>query len=900
MALNLESVFKITAKVRDEGLAKLASGLERADKAGAAAKKTFSNITDSSTWQAGAIAAGAIGLALAASVRSAIEFESAVADVRKVVDGIDTPQGLKDIREEIIGLSLEMPITAAGFAQIYAAAGESGIARNQIKEFAVDVAKMAVAFDMTAEEAGDSMAKIRSALGLSQPEMRDLADAMNYLSNNAASSGAQLVEFTKRSGAMGQMAGLTAEQTAAFGSAMIGAGIETEVAATSFNNMVRALSRGASVTARQQSALERLGLASRDVASGEKRMTAEVQRQSDRRLEIMQDATDRQLSELRKRYRRQLQILEDQWDDESDAFEEGVQDQADAQIKALQKQADARIKAIQRAYGDNADAADQQAELIRDQLEREIDAIRDATDDKLKVQQRADRDRRDAIREDFDERADIEAKALQRALKQQEEIERQATKEQLDRLKESAGDGGSEAGKQLARRLQDDALGTIRDVFQRIKGLAADEQISVISDLFGDEARGLSPMINNLSALENALGLVADKTKYAGSMAKEYETRSQTTANALQLAKNNFDALAITIGASVIPALTMLIAAVTPAVSGLLRFAQANPAITSVVVGVTALGAAFVLAAPFIMATITLISTIGVATLGPIAAVVAAVIGIGVAFKLAWDRFAWLRESITAGLAGIVEAWRGALVIIQGFLAGDSDMILKGWNMLMDGIKKATAAGFRFAREVVAGVLSWLVSQIIAMPGRIGAGVRAIGMAIGNGISAAVRAILTAMFNWIGSKINGAVDAINFLIRAFNRLPGPDLPTINRIPRFAKGGFVEGPTVAMLGDNASRREYAVPEEKAIGFANNILAGRRGASAIPSGSSTSGGGGGGGPVSLSLNLTTGPIMQDQSGQQWMTRQDGERLARQTAEQILRVIRTPGGRYMTGSR
>jgi TP901 family phage tail tape measure protein len=900
MALNLESIFKITAKVRDEGLAKLASGLERADKAGAAAKKTFRNITDSSTWQASAVAAGAIGLALAASVRSAIEFESAVADVRKVVDGIDTPQGLKEIREEIIGLSLEMPIAAKGFAQIYAAAGESGIARNQIKEFAVDVAKMAVAFDMTAEEAGDSMAKIRSALGLSQPEMRDLADAMNYLSNNAASSGAQLVEFTKRSGAMGQMAGLTAEQTAAFGSAMIGAGVETEVAATSFNNMVRALSRGASVTARQQSALERLGLASRDVADGEKRMTAEVQRQSDRRLEIMQDATDRQLSELRKRYRRQLQLLEDQWDDESEAFEEGVQDQSDAQIKALQKQADARIKEIQRAYADNADAADQQADLIRDQLEKEIDAIRDAADDKLKVQRRADRDRRDAIREDFDERADIEAKALQRALKQQEEIEKQATKEQLDRLKESAGDGGSEAGKQLARRLQEDALGTIRDVFKRIKGLAADEQISVISDLFGDEARGLAPMINNLGALETALGLVADKTKYAGSMTKEYEVRAQTSANALQLAKNNFDAFAITIGASVVPALTALVSAATPVVSALLRFAQANPAITSVVVAVTALGAAFVLAAPFVMATITLISTIGIATLGPIAAVVAAVVGIGVAFKLLWDNFVWFRDSLTAGLAGIIEGWRGALTIIQGIIAGDSAIIEKGWNMLIEGIKKSTVAGFEFAKGAIGAALQFMLKLIIDFPARIGAGVRAIGQAIGNGISSAVRSIITTLFNWIGSRINGAVNAINFLIRAFNRLPGPNIPTIANVPRFAKGGFVEGPTIAMLGDNASRREYAVPEEKAIGFANNILAGRRGASAIPASPSTSGASAGGGGGALVLNLTTGPVRQDATGQRWMTIEDGERMLREGFAQMQRVARTPGGRYSQGIR
>jgi hypothetical protein len=144
------------------------------------------------------------------------------------------------------------------------------------------------------------------------------------------------------------------------------------------------------------------------------------------------------------------------------------------------------------------------------------------------------------------------------------------------------------------------------------------------------------------------------------------------------------------------------------------------------------------------------------------------------------------------------------------------------------------------------------------------------------------------------SRINGAVDAINFLIRAWNSIPNvPDVGTINRVPAFAQGGYVTGPTLGMVGE--AGREYIVPEGKAAGFANNIMAGRRGAAAIPAGSSSSSAG-----ASVTVNLTTGPIMQDQSGQRWMTIEDGERMARQTAEQVLRISRTPGGRYLSGTR
>ena len=76
MALNLEVIFRITTKVRDEGLAKLSQGLERAgEECLRAAKRSFKNVTDSAAWRGAAIAAAGIGVALIASVRSAIEFE---------------------------------------------------------------------------------------------------------------------------------------------------------------------------------------------------------------------------------------------------------------------------------------------------------------------------------------------------------------------------------------------------------------------------------------------------------------------------------------------------------------------------------------------------------------------------------------------------------------------------------------------------------------------------------------------------------------------------------------------------------------------------------------------------------------------------------------------------------
>src|SRR5690606_9652241 len=70
----------------------------------------------------------------------------------------------------------------------------------------------------------------------------------------------------RRVAAQGAVFGFTSTQTAAFGSAMIGAGAQSDVAATSFRNMGRALTRGRSASKRQRAAFGAIGLDAEDVA----------------------------------------------------------------------------------------------------------------------------------------------------------------------------------------------------------------------------------------------------------------------------------------------------------------------------------------------------------------------------------------------------------------------------------------------------------------------------------------------------------------------------------------------------------------------------------------------------------------------------------------------------------
>ncbi|EGI4300563.1 phage tail tape measure protein, partial [Escherichia coli] len=76
----------------------------------------------------GAAGAGtAIMGALALPVKSAITLESKMADVRKVVDGLDTPDAFKAMTEQVRALSTVLPMSADGIAEIVAAGGQAGI-----------------------------------------------------------------------------------------------------------------------------------------------------------------------------------------------------------------------------------------------------------------------------------------------------------------------------------------------------------------------------------------------------------------------------------------------------------------------------------------------------------------------------------------------------------------------------------------------------------------------------------------------------------------------------------------------------------------------------------------------------------------------------------------------------
>ena len=483
--------------------------------------------SDMSGLRNGALAAGAaIGAVLYKATNAAMEFESAMADVKKVVD-FDTPDGLTNMREELLELSTQIPITAEGFAQIAAAAGQSGIAADEITVFAEAAAKMGTAFDISAEQAGQSMAEMRVAFKMSQEEVGGLVDQINYLGDSTPNSAAKILQIVQRIGPLGEIAGVSAEQIAAMGASITA--LEPEIVSTGLKNMMINLTKGSSATKGQIGAFEELGMTTEAVAIG----------------------------------------------------------------------------------------------------------------------------------------------------------------------------------------MQKDSKAMIDSVLNAIKQAKPEEQAALINTIFGAEALPVvAQLISNGEMLEKNLSAIGDASLYAGSAQKEFETRSATTANQIELLKNNLNVAAISLGDILLPAIGQAVEAITPLVQAFADWAKENPelikqiliitgAVIAAILAITGIGlavSAFLAGLTGLGAILGMVAGAISLLLSPIGLVVIAIGAIMVLLWLVYDNWAQI-------VAGIAAEWAK----LTGFFSAGAASISAIWAGLWGGVK-----------AMASGAIDFVIGKVQALLGMIG------------------------------------------------------------------------------------------------------------------------------------------------------------------------------------
>ncbi|WP_375674723.1 phage tail tape measure protein, partial [Bartonella sp. CL100XZDX] len=179
---------------------------------------------------------------LIAPLYKAMQFDQSMKGLEKVLDApLDR---LKELRRFALETSTKIPLAAREVLELMTSASQAGIGEQDLEAFSIYAAKAAVAFDMTGDQIGERFAKLRNVFKLNQAGIEDLGDAINHLSNHMAAKASEVSDFTNRATGAATMFKLTARETAAFGTAMISAGIVPESAARGFNAMSARIQAG--------------------------------------------------------------------------------------------------------------------------------------------------------------------------------------------------------------------------------------------------------------------------------------------------------------------------------------------------------------------------------------------------------------------------------------------------------------------------------------------------------------------------------------------------------------------------------------------------------------------------------------------------------------------------------
>ncbi|MDQ0153404.1 TP901 family phage tail tape measure protein [Moryella indoligenes] len=241
----------------------------------------------------GALAVGTVA-AIATCTKEAESFEKQMGDVVKYVDGLADAHGkisntiaketkngktyaenYKAMSEAILDLSTQIPMTAEDLTRLAAAAGQSGKSMEEliqrdmhgnINGFLKDMAMVGTAWDISADQAGDYGAKWEKAFNMNHDQIMVLADQINYLGANSATTAAEIAQVVNETGSYGQIAGIDVKTTAAFADAMLASGVAADRAGTGVKRIYKALASGEKLSKPAREAFAQLGLDAQTVA----------------------------------------------------------------------------------------------------------------------------------------------------------------------------------------------------------------------------------------------------------------------------------------------------------------------------------------------------------------------------------------------------------------------------------------------------------------------------------------------------------------------------------------------------------------------------------------------------------------------------------------------------------
>ena len=196
----------------------------------------------------------AVGATAAIPVKLAVSAEDVFADLRKVMDAPE--EVMQQLFADAQAMSSRTGKSFEDIVTIMTAAAQAGLGktREEMLGVAEQATKMSIAWGVSAEQAGKSLATWQAAMGLTAEQSRHTADVINALSNEMNAEAGDIDQIFTRMGPLLKASGFATQDIAALATAFKAAGAEIDVSGTAMKNFVNVLAAGsATLTDNQKS-----------------------------------------------------------------------------------------------------------------------------------------------------------------------------------------------------------------------------------------------------------------------------------------------------------------------------------------------------------------------------------------------------------------------------------------------------------------------------------------------------------------------------------------------------------------------------------------------------------------------------------------------------------------------
>lgn len=188
----------------------------------------------------------AVGATAAIPVKLAVSAEDVFADLRKVMDAPE--EVIQQLLADAQAMSNRTGKSFEDVVAIMTAAAQAGLGktREEMLGVAEQATKMSIAWGVSAEQAGKSLATWQAAMGLTAEQSRHTANVINALSNEMNAEAGDIDQIFTRMGPLMKASGFSTQNIAALATAFKAAGAEVEVSGTAMKNFVNVLAAGES------------------------------------------------------------------------------------------------------------------------------------------------------------------------------------------------------------------------------------------------------------------------------------------------------------------------------------------------------------------------------------------------------------------------------------------------------------------------------------------------------------------------------------------------------------------------------------------------------------------------------------------------------------------------------